>query len=128
MEPSAAVHAVDVPRAEEAVPGSTELLVRSILGDEAANEIERHHPGRITIYCDIVRTIISTLYTMGAVEGEDCRPVVFPDGFMGLGPAENRLLLKGLVLSGRLVGSESEGYRLSRTMFLGITPGSERTH
>ena len=114
------------PSAEDLLPGGTERLVRLVLGDEMANHLNRRHPRRISVYCDAVRFMISTLHAMGAVDGKNGLPVQFPEDLMGLRPVENRLLLEGLVASGRFVRSESGGYRLSRKMFLAIDPGSDR--
>lgn len=114
------------PRAEDVLPGGTERLVRLVLGDEMANHLNRKHPGRISVYCDAVRFMISTLHAMGAVDGKKGQPVQFPEDLMGLKPVENRLLLEGLVATGRFVRAESGGYRLSKKMFLAIDPGSDR--
>ena len=136
MKPLTSAHSVDAPSVEDIVPGGTERLVRSIIGDEVADHVNRKHPGRINTYCDAVRFVISTLRTMGAIDGEKGLPVQFPEDLMGLKPAENRLLLEGLVASGRLVRAEAEGraesggpagsrgYRLTRRMLLAIDPGS----
>ena len=118
---------MNVPSAEDLLPGGTERLVRLVLGAEMANHVNRKHPGRISVYCDAVRFMIATLRTMGAVDGRQCLPVEFPEGLMGLKPVETRLLLEGLVASGRFVRAESGGHRLSRPMFLAIEPGPDRT-
>ena len=115
---------MDVPGAEDVLPGGTERLVRSILGDDMANHLNRKNPGRIGVYCDVVRFVIATLHAMRAADGEKGLPVEFPEDLMGLKPAENRLLLEGLVAYGRLVPAGPGGYRLSRKMFLAIDPGS----
>ena len=120
MKPPPVVTAMDVPSAEDVHPGGTERLVRLVLGDDMANHLNRKYPGRISVYCDAVRFMISTLHAMGAVDGEDRLPVQFPEDLMGLRPLENRLLLEGLVASGRFVRAEPDGYRLSRRMFLAI--------
>lgn len=127
MKPPPSVHPVDVPSAEDVLPGGTERLVRSVIGDEMADHLNRNRPGRISVYCDAVRFMISTLHTMGAVEGKKCLPVQFPDDLMGLKPGENRLLLEGLVASRRFVRAESGGYRLTRPMLLAIESSSEPT-
>jgi hypothetical protein len=113
---------MDVPSADDVLPGGTERLVRLVLGDEMAEHLNRKHPGRISVYCDAVRFMISTLHTMRAVDGGSGLPVQFPEDLMGLKPVENRLLLEGLVASGRFVRAESGGYRLSRLMFQSIEP------
>ena len=118
---------VDAPSVEDVVPGGTERLVRFVIGDEVADHVNRKYPGRINTYCDAVRFMISTLRTMQAVEGEKGLPLQFPEDLMGLKPAENRLLLEGLVASGRLVRAESGGYRLTRRMLQAINPGAEPT-
>jgi hypothetical protein len=46
---------MDVPSAEDLLPGGTERLVRLVLGDEMAEHLNRKHPGRISVYCDAVR-------------------------------------------------------------------------
>jgi hypothetical protein len=127
MKPSPSVHAMDVPSAGDMLPGGTERLVRLVLGDEMAEHLNRKHPGRISVYCDAVRFMISTLHAMGAVDGKHRLPVQFPEDLMGLKPVENRLLLEGLMASGRFVRAESGGYWLSRPMFLAIVPGPGRT-
>lgn len=116
---------MDVPSVEDVLPGGTERLVRLVLGDEMADHLNRKHPGRISVYCDAVRFMISTLHAMRVADGEHGQPLQFPEDLMGLKPVENRLLLEGLVASGRFVRAESGGYRLTRTMFLAI-PRSER--
>jgi hypothetical protein len=139
------------PSAEDVHTGGTERLVRLLLGDEMADHLNRKHPGRINVYADAVRFMISTLHAMGAVDGKHGLPVQFPEDLMGLKPVENRLLLEGLVASGRFVRvgtvagaepggrvdpaaragmgvrSEPEGYRLTKAMFLAIVPGSGPT-
>ena len=127
MNPPATVDSMNVPSAQDMHPGGTERLVRLVLGDEMANHVNRNHPGRISIYCDAVRFMISTLHTMRAVDGGNGLPVQFPEDLMGLKPVENRLLLEGLVASGRFVRAETGGYRLTKTMSLMLGPGSERT-
>jgi hypothetical protein len=117
---------MDVPSAEDVLPGGTERLVRLVLGDEMAEHLNRKHPGRISVYSDAVRFMISTLHTMRAVDGKPGLPLQFPEDLMGLKPVEIRLLLEGLVSSGRFVRAESGGYRLSRRMFQAIDSGSER--
>ncbi|HET8947913.1 MAG TPA: hypothetical protein VFQ07_13105 [Candidatus Polarisedimenticolia bacterium] len=123
MNPQPPVDALAVPSAEDVLPGGTERLVRLVLGDDMANHLNRKYPGRINVYCDAVRFMISTLHAMGAVDGEQGLPVEFPEDLMGLRPVENRLLLEGLVASGRLVRVGVTGYRLSQPMFLAIDPG-----
>jgi len=115
---------MDVPSAEDVLPGGTERLVRLVLGDEMAEHLNRKHPGRISVYCDVLRFMMATLHAMKAVDGKQGLPVEFPEDLMGLKPVENRLLLEGLVASGRFVRAESGGYRLSRRMFEAIDPGS----
>ncbi|HYV19761.1 MAG TPA: hypothetical protein VFC25_12115 [Verrucomicrobiae bacterium] len=142
---------MDAPSAEDMLPGGTERLVRLVLGDEMADHLNRKHPGRINVYADAVRFMIQTLHAMGAVDGKHGLPVEFPADLMGLKPVENRLLLEGLVASGRFVRvgaaagaepagrvepgvgaalgvrSQPEGYRLTKAMFLAIVPGSGQT-
>ena len=125
MKPPLTVHSVDVPSLEDVVPGGTERLVRFVIGDEVADYLNLKHPGRINVYCDAVRHMLSALRTMRAVDGEKGLPVEFPEDLMGLKPAEVRLLLEGLVASGRVVRAEA-GYRLSRRMLLAIDPGVEK--
>ena len=93
MNPPPAVDSMNVPSAQDMHPGGTERLVRLALGDEMANHVNRKHPGRISIYCDAVRFMISTLHTMRAVDGGNGLPVQFPEDLMGLKPVESRLLL-----------------------------------
>jgi hypothetical protein len=128
MKPPRSVHAIDIPDAEDVVPGDTERFVRSLLGDELADQFDRDHPGRIDIYCDAVRLMISTVFTLGAVDGEQGASVHFPEDLMGLVREETGLLLAGLVASGRFVGGDTGGYRLSRQQHLAILAGTERTH
>jgi hypothetical protein len=66
--------------------------------------------------------MIATLHIMRAVEGGNALPVQFPEDLMGLKPVENRLLLEGLVASGRFVRDETGGYRLTRRMLQSIEP------
>jgi hypothetical protein len=127
MKEPPSIEAVDVPGVGDVFPGGTERLVRSILGDEVADRLDRKYPGRIDAYCDTVRLMISTLYSLGAVDGEPCRAVQFPDELLGLDPEENHLLLEGLVEAGCFTGSAQNGYRLTRGMFLHIDPAFERT-
>jgi len=122
MKQRPSVHSVDVPSVEDVVPGGTERLVRFVIGDEVAAYLNLKHPGRINVYCDAVRHMLSALRTMRAVDGEKGLPVQFPEDLMGLKPAEVRLLLEGLVASGRVVRAEA-GYRLSRRMLQAIDPG-----
>src|SRR5262245_4595475 len=122
MKPPPSVDAMNVPSAEDMLPGGTERLVRLVLGDEMADHLNSKRPGRISVYCDVVRFVISTLQTMGAVDGKRGLPLQFPEDLMGLKPAENRLLLEGLVASGRLVRSEPGGYKLSKEMSLRLRP------
>jgi len=121
MKPPLPVHSVNVPSLEDVVPGGTERLVRFVIGDEVADYLNRKHPGRINVYCDAVRHMLSALRTLGAVDGGKGLPVEFPPDLMGLKPAEVRLLLEGLVASGRVVRAEA-GYRLTRRMLQAIDP------
>ena len=128
MKPPRSIHSIDVPSVEDVVPGDTERFVRLLLGDELAQRFDQDDPDRIALYCDTVRLMISTAYTMGAVDGEDCAAVRFPDGLMGLSGMEIRLILEGLVAAGRFVRSDRGGYWLSREQLVALQPGSERTH
>jgi hypothetical protein len=127
MKPPPSVHAIDMPSVEDVVPGDTERFVRTLLGNELAEQFDRDHPGKVALYCDAVKFMISTLYTMGAVEGQACSAMHLPEDFIGLVREETGLLLAGLVSSGRFVRSDTGGYRLTREMLQSIRPGSERT-
>lgn len=112
----------EIPGLSDVVPGTTEALVRDILGPKLLPIVEQDHPEFIEKYADIVRAILSCAYGMGCIEGTDGWGMGFAPSSFDLEDFELELLLGGLTGLGYLVKDEEGRYKMSKGAAAAIRP------